>query len=188
MIFTANPSRRQSERSKTWHDDTVINTEWVRVGLATTQSQTLCWLHYKQELAYILIVREFRRCFTFFLFLLDLYCLPASNKISSLILCSLLHRNSSLRWSYGMFWPRVCCSWALLLHGLSTKTLSQPRGLISPAATVILCLCLWKTKSQSSSAKTTTCRRSPWRINVRLMFWQNLFVMCSHCDSLLNGR
>lgn len=66
-----------------------------------------------------------------------------------------------------MFWPRVCCSWVLLLHGLSTKTLSQPRGLISPAATVILRPCLWRTKSQRSSVKTTTCRRSRWRINVR---------------------
>lgn len=69
-----------------------------------------------------------------------------------------------------MFWPRVCCSWALSLHGLSTKTLSQPRGLISPAATLILRPCPWKTKSQRSSAKTTTCRSSRWRINVRTCF------------------
>ena len=79
-----------------------------------------------------------------------------------------------------MFWPRVCCSWALLLHGLSTKTLSQPRGLISLAATVILRPCLWRTTSQSSSAKTTTCRRSPWRINVRrTACFDKMFSWCA---------
>lgn len=75
-----------------------------------------------------------------------------------------------------MFWPHVCCFWALLRHGLSTKTLSQPKGPISPAATVILHPHLWRTKSQCTSVKAPTCRRSRWRINVRhtSMFWHQL--------------
>lgn len=71
-----------------------------------------------------------------------------------------------------MFWPRVCCSWALLWRGLSTKTLSQPRGLIFPAAPVILLRFLRRTKSKRSSAKSTACRSSPWRNNVRTDAWQ----------------
>lgn len=64
-----------------------------------------------------------------------------------------------------MFWPRVCCSWALSPHGLSTKTLSQPRGLTSPAATVIPRPFLWRTTSRRS------CGRSQWTINVRHPAW-----------------
>lgn len=71
-----------------------------------------------------------------------------------------------------MFWPHVSCSWALSRPDLSTKTLSQPRRLTSPAAIVIL----WKRKSNQSSEKTPTCRRSQWRVNVRHKAY--LFCLC----------
>lgn len=54
FTFTAHPQKKKLRIKAAWHDDTVINKEWVRVGLATTVVfQTLCWLHYKLEEAHI---------------------------------------------------------------------------------------------------------------------------------------
>lgn len=124
FIFTTNHIIRQRQSADqsllTWWWHTVINTEWVRVSLATP-FQTLWWLHYKQELAYILI--------GLWLYLDSIYLgyfesvllfLTISNKIASLIVAAFFIGTESKM----KLWD-VLATCLLLLSSVATRPLYQ---------------------------------------------------------------
>lgn len=110
------------EFKASWHDDTVINTEWVRAGLATP-FQALCWLHYKQQVAYILIGQwvYLDTCIIIFICIFYHYFfLLISNKRASLMFTAFFIGTESKM----KLWD-VLATCLLLLSSVATRPLYQ---------------------------------------------------------------